>query len=369
MGSVAHLITRKWVAGLLALFAILGASAVIGLVGPGRVARPPARPPCRPARTAGQAAELRDQLPRGRGFGRGRALQQRPARSTPDELALVQERARTLPGATGAPAVVAEDGTAATVFIPVTTKDAVETAEVVTELRARGEGRPARRAHRPGHRPGRHPGRPRRRVRRCELPPARRHGLRRRDPARHHLPQPLPLARAAHRRRRRRPAGRRAGHPHARRLRRALGRVDDRHPLGARLRCRHRLRPAAHQPLPRPAAGHPGPPRGDGHRPAAAPPRPCSPARRPSCWACSPCCCRSSRPPAGSGLACAVGVVVAATFALVVLPAALVVFGRWIFWPKVPHVGETGLADGTLVLAPRRGCRRRSAPPASSPSR
>ena len=38
--------------------------------------------------------------------------------------------------------------------------------------------------------------------------------------------------------------------------------------------------------------------------------------------------------------------VVAATFALVVLPAALVVFGRWIFWPKVPHVGETGLADG-----------------------
>ena len=48
----------------------------------------------------------------------------------------------------------------------------------------------------------------------------------------------------------------------------------------------------------------------------------------------------------GLGLACAVGVVVAATFALVVLPAALVVFGRWIFWPKVPHVGETGLADG-----------------------
>ena len=36
----------------------------------------------------------------------------------------------------------------------------------------------------------------------------------------------------------------------------------------------------------------------------------------------------------------------AATFALVVLPAALVVFGRWIFWPKVPHVGEAGLADG-----------------------
>ena len=48
----------------------------------------------------------------------------------------------------------------------------------------------------------------------------------------------------------------------------------------------------------------------------------------------------------GLGLACAVGVVVAAIFALVVLPAALVVFGRWIFWPKVPHVGQVGLADG-----------------------
>ncbi len=47
----------------------------------------------------------------------------------------------------------------------------------------------------------------------------------------------------------------------------------------------------------------------------------------------------------GLGLACAVGVVIAATFALVVLPAALVVFGRWIFWPKVPHVGQSSLAD------------------------
>ena len=63
----------------------------------------------------------------------------------------------------------------------------------------------------------------------------------------------------------------------------------------------------------------------------------------------------------GLGLACAVGVVVAATFALVVLPAALVVFGRWIFWPKVPHVGETGLADGHSFWR-RVGRRRRQAP-------
>ncbi len=47
----------------------------------------------------------------------------------------------------------------------------------------------------------------------------------------------------------------------------------------------------------------------------------------------------------GLGVACAVGIVVAAAFALVVLPAALVLFGRWIFWPRVPHVGDTVLVD------------------------
>jgi RND superfamily putative drug exporter len=47
----------------------------------------------------------------------------------------------------------------------------------------------------------------------------------------------------------------------------------------------------------------------------------------------------------GLGVACAVGVVVAATFALVVLPAALVLFGRWVFWPRVPHLGDTVLVD------------------------
>ena len=47
----------------------------------------------------------------------------------------------------------------------------------------------------------------------------------------------------------------------------------------------------------------------------------------------------------GLGVACAVGVLVAAAFALVVLPAALVLFGRWIFWPRVPRVGDTVLVD------------------------
>ncbi len=47
----------------------------------------------------------------------------------------------------------------------------------------------------------------------------------------------------------------------------------------------------------------------------------------------------------GLGLSCAIGVVVAATFALVVLPAALVLPGRWVFWPRVPHQGEPALVD------------------------
>lgn len=45
------------------------------------------------------------------------------------------------------------------------------------------------------------------------------------------------------------------------------------------------------------------------------------------------------------GVASAIGIVIAAAFALVVLPAALVVFGRWVFWPRIPHEGEPALAD------------------------
>ena len=57
----------------------------------------------------------------------------------------------------------------------------------------------------------------------------------------------------------------------------------------------------------------------------------------------------------GLGLACAVGIVVAATFALVVLPAALVLFGRWVFWPRVPHVGDVVLVDSDTSLWHRVG--------------
>ena len=40
------------------------------------------------------------------------------------------------------------------------------------------------------------------------------------------------------------------------------------------------------------------------------------------------------------GIACAVGIVIAMLFALVVLPAALVLFGRRLFWPYVPKFGS-----------------------------
>ncbi|MBC9955680.1 MMPL family transporter [Yimella sp. cx-51] len=48
----------------------------------------------------------------------------------------------------------------------------------------------------------------------------------------------------------------------------------------------------------------------------------------------------------GLGLACAVGIVIAVIFALVVLPAVLSSLGRWVFWPRVPQVGETTLDEG-----------------------
>jgi RND superfamily putative drug exporter len=45
------------------------------------------------------------------------------------------------------------------------------------------------------------------------------------------------------------------------------------------------------------------------------------------------------------GIACATGVVIAMIFALLVLPAALVLFGRGLFWPYVPHFGSEGSTE------------------------
>ncbi|CAN5327290.1 MMPL family transporter [soil metagenome] len=51
------------------------------------------------------------------------------------------------------------------------------------------------------------------------------------------------------------------------------------------------------------------------------------------------------------GFACAIGVVVAILFALIVLPAALVVCGRGLFWPFVPRVREASavVKDGFWI--------------------
>ena len=69
----------------------------------------------------------------------------------------------------------------------------------------------------------------------------------------------------------------------------------------------------------------------------------------------------------GLGVACAIGVVIAASFVLVVLPAALVVFGRWVFWPRVPHVGDPALVETRSLwrrVGDRVAARRRCSSPA-----
>jgi len=57
----------------------------------------------------------------------------------------------------------------------------------------------------------------------------------------------------------------------------------------------------------------------------------------------------------GLGVACAVGVLVAAFFVLVVLPGALVAFPRKIFWPREPKVGEAASAEDPTSLWARVG--------------
>ncbi|WP_151526291.1 MMPL family transporter [Serinicoccus kebangsaanensis] len=65
----------------------------------------------------------------------------------------------------------------------------------------------------------------------------------------------------------------------------------------------------------------------------------------------------------GLGLACAVGVLVAMAFVLLVLPGALVLFGRWIFWPQVPREGQPVLAESRSLWR-RIGDRVAAAPTA-----
>ncbi len=134
MVGLAQLITRKRVAGLLALFALLAAGAVIGVVGQAEL-KPQATASLPLNSDSRSAAELSAQLPEAEGsaaivlFSSDRPL-------SAAALAFVQERSRTLPGAVGAPPVIAQDRTAATVFVPVVANDATEAAKVVKGLRA-----------------------------------------------------------------------------------------------------------------------------------------------------------------------------------------------------------------------------------------
>ena len=51
----------------------------------------------------------------------------------------------------------------------------------------------------------------------------------------------------------------------------------------------------------------------------------------------------------GLGLASAVGIVIAALMVMTALPAALVLFGRWIFWPRAPRLGDPTTVDTARV--------------------
>lgn len=64
----------------------------------------------------------------------------------------------------------------------------------------------------------------------------------------------------------------------------------------------------------------------------------------------------------GLGFAGAIGIVIAMFFGLVVLPAALVLPGRWLFWPLIPRVGEAVAAERDGVWSRLgRGVARRPA--------
>ena len=59
------------------------------------------------------------------------------------------------------------------------------------------------------------------------------------------------------------------------------------------------------------------------------------------------------------GLVSAVGIVVAMVAGLLVLPSALVVFGRWIFWPFVPKVGGKNPYEKSIWTKLGRGVSKR----------
>ena len=348
MHRFTHLVTRKWVAGLLALFATLGAGAVIGVVG--QAESPATGTAALPNGTdSREAAQLRDLLPEDEGSA-AVVLFSSEDELSPDELALVEERARTLPGSTGAAPVVSEDGTAATIVVPVDGKDAVATADVVSDLRAAAKlglpedltaqvtGPAAIEADLAAVFDGANV----RLLAATASVVAILLVITYRSPLLWLVP--LTVVAVADQL-----AAVLATHTLA-----AFDVLWDESTIGIlsvlvfgagtdyalllisryrdELRVTEDRRAAMAVALTRTAEAV------------------LSSATTVVLGLLT---LLLSLFPAtrGLGLACAVGVVVAATFALVVLPAALVVFGRWIFWPKVPNVGQTGLADGDSLWA------------------
>ncbi|MBD3785182.1 MAG: MMPL family transporter, partial [Micrococcales bacterium] len=343
MGRVAALVTRRWVAGLLALFALLAAGAVVGVVG--QADKPDGTLTALPLDSDSRAAaELRQRLPEAQGSA-AVVLFARDGRLTDADTAAVEARARSLPGATGMPPQVSEDGTAAVVVVPVESGDATRTADTVEQIRAAAksglpEGLTAQvtgPAAIQADLAGAFDGANTRLLLATASVVALLLVLTYRSPVLWLVPLTVVGV-----------ADQLAGVVATRTLD-LFGVAWDESTVGilsvlvfgagtdyALLlisRYRDELRTTEDR---RAAMAHAL------RRTTEAVVSSAStvvlglltlllsafPATR------------------GLGLACAVGVVVAAAFALVVLPAALVVFGRWVFWPQVPRVGQTGLADG-----------------------
>ncbi len=134
MSRLAQIITRRWVAGPLALLFLVVAGAVIGVVG--QAEKPPTTMSGLPLGSDSRAAaELQAELPEEEGSA-AIVLYSSRAPLTDAQVGAIQQSATSLPGATGMPAQLSEDGTAAVVVVPVDEPDATATADAVAELRA-----------------------------------------------------------------------------------------------------------------------------------------------------------------------------------------------------------------------------------------
>lgn len=176
------------------------------------------------------------------------------------------------------PAQVSPDGTVALIAIPIDTAAWAGGRHRDGDPAAHRPGGPAR-ADRRGDRLPRLHRRPLLGVRRRRHHPARGDRSRRGAAAADHLPQPVPVDRAAGRGRGDRAAHpARGGHHRPGRRHQPPAGPGHRHRQCAGLRRRHRLRPAAHRPLPGGAAARGRPVRGDARR--AAPHRRAHPRQR-----------------------------------------------------------------------------------------